>query len=566
MKYLITAAAAVAGLLLACRPGERLAGGTTDTGNAISAFLSGQAFDSSGVPAAGALVRLRPADYLSPLPVSSKRGVADYDGSTDPDGRFSIEDIDSGAYRLEVALVRDGEADGLAAVQDADLRAPAGLPDAKLDLGRFPVTRSGRIMGGMRLRRAARRAFVQVYGLERLAEAGTATGRFSLALPAGSHRLRLSDPECGPACLSELDVEVKAGEAQDVGIVDLRGGEAGDTAFAAWAHGARIGINTSSAGADVAETLEGFPLLVRLDSSFFPFAQARADGADLRFANAGGTALPFEVEEWDPAAGRAAVWVRVDTVRGHDAAQSIRVFWGNPAAPAAADGKAVFDTADGFGGVWHLAEGAMAPAYRDATAHGNHGYAHAGTGGDATAGAAGGAHSLEGSRGIHVPDAPGLRVGAGDFAVSAWVRDRGGAGTRQVLCKRTASADYELQVAPDGRAEGYAGREPLIGKVTGATATTDGGWHLLTLVRRGDGLELYRDGEPDGAIAVAAGDADNASDLFLGVDPAKPSGEPWAGELDEVRLQLRAPSAAWIRFCHRSQRPGSQILEWSGIR
>lgn len=49
---------------------------------------------------------------------------------------------------------------------------------------------------------------------------------------------------------------------------------------------------------------------MRLDKDFFDFRQARAGGEDIRFSTAAGDPLPYQIEEWDAAKGRASVWVR----------------------------------------------------------------------------------------------------------------------------------------------------------------------------------------------------------------------------------------------------------------
>ena len=55
----------------------------------------------------------------------------------------------------------------------------------------------------------------------------------------------------------------------------------------------------------------GFPVVVRLHRDFFPFQQAQPQGGDLRFS-AGGTALAYQIEEWD--AGICWKWARADPI------------------------------------------------------------------------------------------------------------------------------------------------------------------------------------------------------------------------------------------------------------
>ena len=67
------------------------------------------------------------------------------------------------------------------------------------------------------------------------------------------------------------------------------------------------------------------------------------DGADIRFDDAAGKPLPYEIEKWDAGAKQAALWVRTD-VKGNNATQSITLKWGNPEASTESNGAAVFPT------------------------------------------------------------------------------------------------------------------------------------------------------------------------------------------------------------------------------
>jgi hypothetical protein len=116
-----------------------------------------------------------------------------------------------------------------------------------------------------------------------------------------------------------------------------------------------IYILTTPDGANIpaGASVEGFPLLVRLDKDFFDFSQAQSKGQDIRFATAAGVALPYQIEQWDAKQGTASVWVRIPKIKGN-ARQEIKVSWGDPSAKCASNGKAVFDKSNGHCGVWHM--------------------------------------------------------------------------------------------------------------------------------------------------------------------------------------------------------------------
>ena len=126
--------------------------------------------------------------------------------------------------------------------------------------------------------------------------------------------------------------------------------------YPGWQHGAAFFILTTPEGANLPVTAkeENFPLLVRLDKDSFDFKQAQADGGDVRFAVAG-KPLAYQIDQWDAAAGTAAIWVRIPVIQGN-ARQKIDMFWGKADAKGESSGKAVFNDSNGYLSVWHMGE------------------------------------------------------------------------------------------------------------------------------------------------------------------------------------------------------------------
>lgn len=124
-----------------------------------------------------------------------------------------------------------------------------------------------------------------------------------------------------------------------------------------WKHSGTLTLLTTPDGANLPATavVIDFPVLVRLHRDWFEFAQARSDGADVRFSTAEGVLLAHQIEEWDAKAGTASVWVRVPTIKGNSR-QALRMHWGNADAPNTSDGKAVFNESNGYLSVWHMGE------------------------------------------------------------------------------------------------------------------------------------------------------------------------------------------------------------------
>jgi hypothetical protein len=141
--------------------------------------------------------------------------------------------------------------------------------------------------------------------------------------------------------------------------------------FAGWSKSGTITIGTTPAWANyTGATIANYPLLVKLDSSVFNFAEADANGADVRFSGAAGTdSLAYEIEFWDKAKGKAAIWVKLASV-APNATQTIKMYWGKPGSVSGSNGAGVFPD---YFGVWHLSEAASATINKDASGHGRDG-------------------------------------------------------------------------------------------------------------------------------------------------------------------------------------------------
>ena len=119
-------------------------------------------------------------------------------------------------------------------------------------------------------------------------------------------------------------------------------------------------INFTVSGYTGASTLANFPVLVRLsDVSGFNFADFTTPVDELRFTDAAGNNLNYEIDTWDSDAGKALVWVSVPSLFGTASGTTteIRAYF----APSSTSGlpavssNAVWSAA-GYYGVWHMNE------------------------------------------------------------------------------------------------------------------------------------------------------------------------------------------------------------------
>jgi len=146
-----------------------------------------------------------------------------------------------------------------------------------------------------------------------------------------------------------------------LGMSSGDGGPTVDTVSAAWAFKRTLVIDNRGLS-----ELTAFALDVTLDSTRITYGAAAPDGADLRFTDAAGAALDYEIERWDPA-GTSTVWVRIPTIAA-DTTTEVTMFYGNPEAVDGQTPAAVWD-AD-YLGVWHLVDGHDSTATSTSSNHG----------------------------------------------------------------------------------------------------------------------------------------------------------------------------------------------------
>ena len=116
-------------------------------------------------------------------------------------------------------------------------------------------------------------------------------------------------------------------------------------------------------------TLANFPVLVRLSrAGGFSFADFSDPASELRFADASGNSLDFEVDTWDAAAGKALVWVSVPSLSG--TATPITAYFAPKSSGLSAVSPAAVWTRAGYVGVWHFNSQNADGSYPDATGRG----------------------------------------------------------------------------------------------------------------------------------------------------------------------------------------------------
>ena len=330
--------------------------------------------------------------------------------------------------------------------------------------------------------------------------------------------------------------------------------------FTSWQFSKRLYLNTTPSGADVSGNIFNVPVLVRLTGGTFPFSQAKTNGEDLRFAKADSTPLPYEIERWDPVTGLAEVWVTLDTVYGNDSMQSIIMFWGNTQALAGSNGMAVFDTADGAAGVWHLNQ-----TGNDATFNARQG-SRSGT--TDTVGIIGYCMRFNGSAFLKIP---GLLGAPPALTLSAWVL----LDTVRVTGAEVVSIGDAVLIRMDDswNTKGTLGSycvNPAGGVDSTHCFAKSGlfmkktGWHHVSYsVDPANGLQrLYIDGTLRGSTESAVPIVYNGIgiDTYFGRHGNGKMDFNFCGCIDEVRICRTIRSADWIKLSYMNQRPDDRLV------
>jgi hypothetical protein len=553
-----------AGVLVACGT-DRLA--SSEIGNPPKrGMVVGVIFSEGGQPAPNTRVGLLPAHYD---PVRDT-GVKVWFDTTDAQGAFAIDSVDSGSYNIQ-ALQLTARTSLL--IQGVEVRS-----DTTVASERPYLRTSGAISILLPDSVTTKNGYVYLPGTDIYATTVSLVGESRLlyldSVPAGS----------SPEIVYRSSAKDSAASSRSLRLSDGVTVVPGDTipasTFQEWAHSSRVFLNTTSAGANMTTLpVFGFPVLVRLGPGANVFSSAAADGHDLRFTKANGIPLAYEIESWDKAGSQAAIWVRVDTVLANDSDQYIRMYWGNPSAERFVPPRPVFDTGGGYQGIWHMGSMSSAnpPVISDASNASNPLAAGGGLGaGDQVPSPMGLGLNLDGdSRTLTTAkefDAPGV------FTISLWfktVSDSGGKLIGFGQKPDTVDAARDRQIWMDTVGVAHFGVYPKAGQkfaqdvLSSAKALNDGQWHHVGGVLWSGGQVFYVDGRKAGedpAVTTAQGYLKGY--WKVGFDfkfydwPFAPTALYFKGQIDEVRVSRKSFPKEWMLLSYESQKPDSRFLRF----
>jgi hypothetical protein len=533
-RIILTVAACAALFFLRC---ANLSGGGSEAGNAR---ITGRVLDTLGSPAGNVVVTVLPSGF-DPVKKTPLHGA--YFDTTGTDGTFGITVQKDRTYTIQAvhSNVRTRALLAGVAVGDTDLTVPQCTLNA-------PGTIRVKLQDGA----DKTLGYVYVPGTTVLASPNN-TDSFAVldSVPAGViPAVSYSSKVISSSTVIRYDVQVTPG----------------DTTFVynpSWQYARRLFLNTTASGANVSGDVYDFPVLVRLTAGNFTFAQAKVDGADIRFTKHDHTFLPYEIERWDPVTGLAEVWVKVDTIFGNDRAQSIMMFWGNPDTSNSSNSAAVFDTADGFAGVWHLGENV--DSIYDATGNAFNGKKYGST---TVPGMIGNSKSFANGNYIRIS---GLLKSPSNVTLSAWVQYDTASGGQDIVSIGDAVFIRVDDIINDIGTTGSYHNDPVVNDsnyayVSSGRFLAKTGWHYLvfsintpthvqTLYIDGAQCAISHDINPIYYTGLGA-------DTYIGMHGNGKTRFNFIGQIDEVRVHNSSLAPDWVKLCFMNQKARDALIVW----
>ena len=342
------------------------------------------------------------------------------------------------------------------------------------------------------------------------------------------------------------------------------------------------------AGYTGTETLQNFPVLVRISTSLgdFEYSRMRSQkGGDLAFFALDGTRLASEVDTWTTS-GTSLVWVRLPSM-----AQGTQFYMCYRLTDELAALDTMVENPNPWGdyvGVWHMRETGVNKTIADSSPNEMHGYTTVGEGVNESNGAIGRARRIapnnDHAPGIIVDATNGVKKAVADslgkdFHASYWVRVQGNVSYSYMLGRRKGDYGYSWGVQfhennPPPKVRIFSGGQSKTNKdawaagectlTTGNLGSTlsDKTWRKVDVIWKDEtnggvaAYDFYIDGtlveskdlvlpvnlEENANIGIGCSTQDS-----YGSSPATKKGRRLNGDMDEVRLRPGIVSADWIK-------------------
>lgn len=300
--------------LLACADRNAAGGSSVETENALSVLI----LDSAGDVVSGAIARVRPMWYVANGTEDSTANAPSWLLTSDERGRVRLDGLPDGYYGVEIS--GNGRSVFFA----------FGIADTVVSRLKDTVVLAalGGIKGSVSLPAGAKFAWIQVFGLDRVAKTD-ANGYFALdSLPSGELHIRVVAESLSEA-IADARLDVKPGVIASVGELPKATLETEE--IFTWRFSRKVAVSSmlSSWMLPIQESALG---IIRLDSTLFSFDEALGTGNDIRITDEYGVPLAFDLALWDSLHRQSVVRVRIDGLALED---SLMLYWGRSGALSA---------------------------------------------------------------------------------------------------------------------------------------------------------------------------------------------------------------------------------------
>lgn len=534
-------------IILSCS--TKIAGAGSETTNGIVGCI----VNEDGSPARATVVKLLPSDYD---PISNAYDSSLVIDTTDNEGIFKFRNVKKGEYSIIARNYQCGTSVLIPLVK-------VEKEEYKVNISQHRLLKGGIITVDFKESKSLLSGYLYIPGTDIFAFIDTSDYVKIKDIPAGEFGTLIHNAGGKRNNILRKVVTVKP---ESTTIVP----------YPYWNYERRIILNTTEKGAGINENVYGFPVLIRLNENNFDFTKASSNGSDLRFTKTNGDPLPFEIERWNISQKQGEIWVRVDTIYGNDSLQSIVMYWGNSSIVTQPYERGlVFDTANGFRGVWHLSDTAK-DTVRDATYNHFDGISTKNSSPSVTDGIIGDCRYFNGSSNyITIPNSADGKLDFSQndrYTVSAWVYLENFDGLSRVVLSK-GNLQYFLWVTPihlNTTLWEFANYRDGSGWDLAAGPAVAGEWVFLTGVRDGTMHKLYINGEPAKEFIdfPFAEPRNTDSDLLIGrlnqrmASPNDTAGEYcfFKGKIDEVRICGIVRSPAWIKLCYMNQKKEDKLV------
>ncbi len=319
-----------------------------------------------------------------------------------------------------------------------------------------------------------------------------------------------------------------------------------------WSFRKEITIDTSPAMGDVAGPVNEAQVLVRLHTGNFGyFLDLLPNGEDLRFIDHDDkTPLKYHIERFDPINQMALIWVKLPIVQGGAVPHTFWMYYGNAEAVPAEDVGGTYDVPQAL--VLHFSDPQMLG--HDSTAYANN--AEIGTA-TIIEGPIGAAANLDGTGAMSIPAGRGLlATPESGFTLSGWLKIDAEQADALVFDWSGVEGRLDLRMQGATPLVRFTDATSIVQEIAASAPITLGQWHHFALVGSAQGLTLYIDGGPAGALPAVTPTLNGP----LSIGAAADGTQGLIAQLDEFGVASTARSADWVRFAARGQMADSQLV------